>query len=317
MKILSIIHRNAAPLCVAAFALILLASCVAETHETGAAAPNNSAGRTNGAATAQTESNFTGDRTQTAPAETVNTTSAENETASLPAGETVDLTLGETSVQAVIYRGKTAEPRFFNMHDDENTSVEAGRKSIAASGGILVELKHTGAREISFKLKGKSYKIDPNRIFTSAGIAKTLKNYGATSPDAVKAVDDFAKNLIAQFLAGSKTIVALHNNTENAYSIKSYEKGGEYERDAAQVFINPEKDIDDFFFVTEQKHFDALKSRGYNVALQNNSAVTDDGSLSVYCGREKIVYVNVEAQHGREAEQLKMLGVLREVLGNQ
>ena len=241
--------------------------------------------------------------------------SAETNFDLLPA-ETVKMTVGETEITAVIHKGKTAKPLFFNMHDDENTSVDAAKKFAAKVDGKVIEIKHDGSRLIKFALKNKQFTIDPNRIFTSVGIKKTLDNYGDTSPEAEKAVDDFAKGLITKLFADSKEIIALHNNTDNAYSIKSYEKGGEYEKDAAQVFIKEGNDIDDFFFVTEQKHFDALKAKGFNVALQNNQTVTDDGSLSVYCGKAKITYINVEAQHGHLAEQIKMLEALREVLAS-
>lgn len=230
--------------------------------------------------------------------------------------ETIKLTVGETGIDAVVHKGKTDKPLYFNMHDDESTSVEAAKKFVGKTDGKIVELKHDGSRLIKFNLKNKQFTIDPNRIFTTLGIKKTLDNYGDTSPEAEKAVDEFAKNLITKLLANSKEIIALHNNTDNAYSVKSYEKGGEYEKDAAAVFVKEGNDIDDFFFVTEQKHFDALKAKGFNVVLQNNKTVTDDGSLSVYCGREKITYINVEAQHGHIAEQVKMLEALREVLGS-
>ncbi len=228
--------------------------------------------------------------------------------------ETVKLKIGETEIQAMIRKGNIGKPLFFNMHDDENTSVEAAKEFVAKYGGKIIELKHDGKRLVKFRLKNKQFTLDPNRIFTTSGIRKTLKEYGKTSPETEKVVDTFAKNMISKFLADSKIIVALHNNSEDAYSAKSYEKGGEYERDAAQVFIKPENDVDDFFFVTEQKYFDAFKAKGFNVVLQNNQTVIDDGSLSVYCGREKITYINVEAQHGHQAEQLKMLEALREVL---
>lgn len=230
--------------------------------------------------------------------------------------ETIKLTVGETEIDAVVHKGKIDKPLYFNMHDDESTSVEAAKKFVEKTDGKIVELRHDGSRLIKFNLKNKQFSIDPNRIFTPLGIKKTLENYGDTSPEAERAVDEFAKNLITKLLANSKEIIALHNNSENAYSVKSYEKGGEYEKDAAAVFVKEGNDIDDFFFVTEQKHFDALKAKGFNVVLQNNKTVTDDGSLSVYCGREKITYINVEAQHGHIAEQVKMLEALREVLGN-
>ena len=53
---------------------------------------------------------------------------------------------------------------------------------------------------------------------------------------------------------------------------------------------------------------------GFNVVLQNNANVTDDGSLSVYCGQREIEYVNVEAQHGHRGANRKMLKrMLREL----
>lgn len=230
--------------------------------------------------------------------------------------ENLTLKLGESEFQAIVNRGKTLKPVYFNMHDDENTSVEAAKWVADKIGGTVIELKHSGNRLINFQLKNKSYKIDPNRIFTSVGINKTLKNYGGTSPEAEAEVDKFAKKLIADFLKQTDTIIALHNNTNNEYSAKSYEKGGDFEKDAAQVFINPANDIDDFFFVTEEKHFNKIKEKGFNVILQDNKNVTDDGSLSVYCGNEKITYINIEAEHGHRAEQVKMLEVLREILAN-
>ncbi len=38
----------------------------------------------------------------------------------------------------------------------------------------------------------------------------------------------------------------------------------------------------DFFYVTEKKFFAYLAERDFNVVLQNNEKVTDDGSLSVH-----------------------------------
>ena len=40
---------------------------------------------------------------------------------------------------------------------------------------------------------------------------------------------------------------------------------------------------------------------------QNNATVTDDGSLSVYAGLKKIDYINIEAEHGKTAQQKRML----------
>jgi hypothetical protein len=39
---------------------------------------------------------------------------------------------------------------------------------------------------------------------------------------------------------------------------------------ASAVNINPARDADDFFYVTETAHFNFLKQKGFNVALQNS-----------------------------------------------
>lgn len=243
----------------------------------------------------------------------------ESETVALLANltqETINLKISGKDLPVVINRGKTAKPLYFNMHDDENTSVEAAKVVADKFGGTVIELKHSGERLIDFKLNNKNYKIDPNRIFTKIGISKTLDNYGDTTPEAEAEVDKFAKKLVSDFLKQSDVIVALHNNSNDEYSAKNYEKGKKNETDAAKVFIDPANDVDDFFFVTEEKHFNKLKEKGFNVILQDNAKVTDDGSLSVYCGNEKITYINVEAQHGHLVQQIKMLEALREVLAN-
>ena len=41
--------------------------------------------------------------------------------------------------------------------------------------------------------------------------------------------------------------------------------------------------------------------------LQNNATVTDDGSLSVYAGMQRIDYINIEAEHLKKDQQKKML----------
>jgi hypothetical protein len=228
--------------------------------------------------------------------------------------EAVRLNVGDREVQALITKGKPSNLVYFNMHDDEKTAANVARAFVKIEGGTFVELRHSGERLITFGLNGKSYKFDPNRIFTDAGIPKTLKLYGQTSPEAEKEVARFAKELIERFLDKAGVIVAMHNNTDGGFSAASYAKGGEYEKDTAEVFINPNNDLDDFFLVTENDFFGAIKTKDFNVVLQNNASVTDDGSLSVYCGRKGIKYVNVEAQHGHFDEQTRMLKELLPII---
>ena len=111
--------------------------------------------------------------------------------------------------------------------------------------------------------------------------------------------------------------MAVHNNTEGGLSIHSYAAGGSDSSAAADVAINAAEDPDDFFYVTGRGHFEQLKALGYNVVLQANGSVPDDGSLSVFCDRNKIVYVNVEAQHGHGAKQAQMLLDVAKVLAHK
>jgi hypothetical protein len=109
-------------------------------------------------------------------------------------------------------------------------------------------------------------------------------------------------------------VIALHNNSDGAYSALRYAQGGALASDAARVFIKDGSDPDDFFLVTEPEVFEALRRRGYNVVLQDNSRVTDDGSLSVHCGRAGVRYINIEAQHGHLDRQVAMILALHDAL---
>jgi hypothetical protein len=222
--------------------------------------------------------------------------------------------LGDKTVKIVISKTSERPPKFvyFNMHDNENTAVEATKETIKEFGGTLIELRNDGKRLINFSLKDERFTIDPNRIFTSDGVVKTLKSNGEYSTQAEKETNKFAAKL-KNLLKNVRLVIAVHNNSNENYSVKSYEAGGEYDTDVKLVNIKPEMDVDDFFFVTDNNLFRKLKAKNQNAALQDNSNVTDDGSLSVYCGKNKIPYINVESEQGHLREQIKMLEILQEL----
>jgi hypothetical protein len=223
--------------------------------------------------------------------------------------------LGDKTVKILISKTSKRPAKFiyFNMHDNENTAVEATKEIIKKYGGTLIELQNDGKRLINFSLKDERFTIDPNRIFTGEGIVKTLKNNGEYSTEAEKETNRFAGNL-KNFLKNAQLVIAVHNNSNENYSIKSYEASGEYDTDAKLVNLEPEMDVDDFFFVTDDNLFRKLKAKNQNVALQDNSYMTDDGSLSVYCGKNKIPYINVESEQGHLLEQIKMLEILQKLI---
>jgi len=196
----------------------------------------------------------------------------------------------------------------YNMHDDENTAAISGRIISSKSGGQYVEMAHSGKRLISFMFEDDTIRIDPNRIYTDTGIWQQMARNMSDDSFLFREISMWRDSLLNFLHLDQRSLViALHNNTNKNYSLLSYTDGGEYEMEADTTYEGRIRDMDDFFFVTEPKIFYALSTGKYHVVLQANQTMTDDGSLSVYCARHGIRYVNVEAQHGHLIRQLKML----------
>lgn len=226
------------------------------------------------------------------------------------------LSIGDAQVDLVVYATDAPGLTYISLHDNEQTSVEAALAIIRQRGGRVIELQHTGERNITFSLRDSVYVFDPNRMFTDAGAQRTLEGLSRNTPEAHAAVRAFAEAVLAFYeLPTLEAVITLHNNTEDNYSAQSYTAGAEYEQDAAAVFIRDGTDADDFFFVTDTALFEALRAEGFNAVLQDNAQATDDGSLSVYCGQHGLPYINAEAQHGHLEPQIRMLQTLADVLG--
>lgn len=228
----------------------------------------------------------------------------------------VPVRLGETALTLEVHApSDSAEGvRYLVVHDDENTAVAAGLAAVQAGGGRLVELHAQGERYVTFRHAGREWSVDPNRIYTDAGARRTLRDRNGSAPAVVVlAVRRFAEAVIADYGA-PPVVVALHNNTEDNYSAASYRPGGSEAAEAAAVTIPAGADPDDFFFTTDRALYDAIAAEGFSVVLQNNAGATDDGSLSVWAAQRGRPYVNVEAQHGHEREQRRMLDALSRIL---
>lgn len=228
------------------------------------------------------------------------------------ASEIVPLRVGETAVELSVHQMGDGRPAFLVLHDNEQTAVEAGLEAIRARGGRLVELRSRGERFLEAAVGGRAWRFDPNRIFTDAGAAATLRaQNGSAPPELVAELRRFAEALLEVYGAGSQPVlVTLHNNTDGEFSAASYAPGGDHAGDAAAVHLPAGADPDHFFFVTERGLYDALTAQGFPAVLQDNERAADDGSLSVWAGRRGIAYVNVEAEHGHRDEQVRMLEAL-------
>ncbi|MGQ3014387.1 MAG: hypothetical protein ACT6QS_11820 [Flavobacteriales bacterium] len=227
---------------------------------------------------------------------------------------TKTLSLPRQKVEVWIHTAPKDGPVFFNMHDDENTSTEAALALIADSGGTYIELKHSGARNISFRQRRKRYTFDPNRIYTDEGIRATLEKNGPYDEKAHRAVRRFSDNLLELVQRISpQYIFTLHNNTPENLMVYSFVPGREYEADASEVYADTTKDHDDFILVTKKLFFDYYRLSGYNCVLQNQRP-TNDGSLSVWAALNRVPYINIEAEHGHVEEQKEMMRATYQML---
>lgn len=203
------------------------------------------------------------------------------------------------------------------MHDNEDAAVEAAIAVLEAEGGTLIKLENQGQRVIRFKLGGITYGFDPNRIYDRIGIQQTLRDNKKTSPQAIAEIEKFAQYLLSFIPDSTSCIVALHNNTEGLFSIKSYTAGGNRQKDARAVFENPAQDIDDIALTTDSLLYQKMSDAGYNTIWQDNERAKKDGSLSIYCGERNLRYINIETQHGKVGQYIEMLGKLLMILANE
>uniref|UniRef100_A0A3B0IXK7 Uncharacterized protein n=1 Tax=Wolbachia endosymbiont of Aleurodicus floccissimus TaxID=2152762 RepID=A0A3B0IXK7_9RICK len=128
---------------------------------------------------------------------------------------------------------------------------------------------------------------------------------------------NFAEKILDFLLPGQDHVIALHNNHNSpSYSFKSY-FSPPLSHDVLKIYpeVCPENGTGEFFYTTDEGWFNALKQKEiFNIVLQNNKAVEDDGSLSVYASKNHIQYSNVEAQHGHLEQQIDMLSAMHSVL---
>lgn len=210
--------------------------------------------------------------------------------------------------------GERTDIVFINLHDDEATSVDAAKRILEEYGGMLIEIENNAQRNIRFRLGKYFYEIDPNRIFSKEGIKRSLLQSGRTSP---KAIDESAKlgeRILKLIPEQTGCIIALHNNTPDHFSALEYTPGNKRAAESKKVYINPDQDADDFFLTTDNSLYEKLADKRYNTILQDNKNCTEDGSLSVYCGRKNIRYVNCETEHGKTEQYYDMIKSLLKIL---
>jgi hypothetical protein len=232
-----------------------------------------------------------------------------------PTEKTITHKLGDKTIAVKISQyGEQVNTCCINLHDDEATAVQAARLVLEQKGGILIRIENNSQRLITFGFRGVSYTFDPNRIFSRKGIEFTLKSKGKITAEVVTEVEKFATKLLQLIPDTVACIIALHNNTDGDYSVKTYQPGGNKQTDAKRVYADSWQDIDDITLTTDETLFNRMSGFGYNSILQDNVKVLKDGSLSVYCGEKSKRYINIETQYGKKDQYKEMLSKLLYVL---
>jgi hypothetical protein len=198
-----------------------------------------------------------------------------------------------------------------HLHDNEETSRQTALQALnQIQQGCLLDLRHGGSREIKVQNYQVNYQFDPNRIFTSLGREATLKCHQGSCALALEQLGQAAANFLNQYLIHAQLIVAVHNNHPDGLSVRNYMAGGTMAPAMSQIAISSDSNPHDFFYVTTQQAFNFLASHNFNVVLQNNQQVHDDGSLSVWAAQQHIDYINVEAGIEHSAAQIAMLAAV-------
>lgn len=256
--------------------------------------------------------------------------------------------LGETAVTVNVYEKEGGRVTFFAPHHNERNASAAARDAVARNGGRLVEVvsydeKGAPARNLRFRLRGRGYVVDPNRIFTENG------RRCAVAPEAGPAVEGFAAGLLEIVFAaggrrlrdGESFVVAVHNNADSDEKIGreraadltaagflragrfNNSSHGPFQEQAAGVYLsNREADEDNFVLVSTPRLMAHFAESGFHVVVQKPAAElrdkrcgVDDGSLSVYSAQQGIPYVNLEADaRSGGPRQREMLGAIYELL---
>lgn len=225
------------------------------------------------------------------------------------ASSVFELPLGNEKVEFFVEGNPSVRsPLVISLHRNESTAFPIVREILASEPGRFIGIRTPGDRRLNLKGGSRAFSIDPNRIFSRPGIEADLRKFSFYKEEIAREIETFAgAYLKATGLGPGVMVIAVHNNTDGGYSLESYRNGGSEAAAGAKVHRVDGIDPDDFILVTNSRHFEALQNAGFNVILQNNPSAPDDGSLSVYCGKQGIDYFNVEAEFGSRAEQERML----------
>ncbi len=207
----------------------------------------------------------------------------------------------------ILSRGKSPR-RYLHIHGDETTAREVLLAHMRSGQGVAFLVRSEWR---TVPLRGG--RVDPNRIFSRAGAAASLRKLNpdwsaARIGQALDALDrDRPRFLKAIRPPAGGLLIALHNNGPG-YSVK----------DEAPIsdrvsLKNPDQPRE-FLLCTDPRDFDILATFRWNVVLQNKAPQEDDGSLSRLAAREGFRYINIETPRGAFERQQVIFGLVDQEL---
>ena len=217
--------------------------------------------------------------------------------------------LGTNSCKLTYIGDQNRFATFIALHENETASV-AAYLDIASSlpNTALFRLNQFGQRNLRYKTNDNTYHFDPNRIFSLVGIKNTLlklnPNVKSIPLEVEEGIKRFSDSLLSIFRPDldSGYLVAIHNNTNNNFSVRSYVNS----KNVIATHVNSDEDIDNFYIVNTLSDFEYFKSINRNVVCQREEGL-DDGSLSIYCTKNNIRYINIEVEMGNVNKHREMI----------
>ena len=199
--------------------------------------------------------------------------------------------------------------RYLWIHGNEKTAEQVLRSWMDNRGNGHALFTRSDVRNVP--LMGGQ--IDPNRMWSRVGAERNLRTLNPAWPEqqiqrALDELDDDRPDFLRRLLPPpGGLLIALHNNGPG-YSVTDEVPISD------SVALNDPEHPDEFMLCTMRPDFDILAGGGFNVVLQHRAPTEDDGSLSRLCASRGVRYVNIEAAHGNEAAQQRMLGWVETVL---
>lgn len=238
----------------------------------------------------------------------------------LKRGSLIPIKVGSSLVYVEQYIKGSADITYFFVHPNELTGYTGLKRHIKKHGGRGFLFIGTGKRMskriryLIYKIKRFPFALDPNRIFTRRS---TLRNeflkvgrnrkfwannrwcwrrFGKIITRQVGKLSGFYKALAK---SSSDPVVAVHDNTGYLNWAHNIFLSRDRLNIAKKWNWNRKKWRADFIYVIRSEDYVYFKSLGYNVILQNNDTVPDDGSTSVYFSKLKRWYICIEVGRTR------------------